>query len=108
MWKNEKFTVTEKKFRQINSLVTSSVRDCVSMWFSAIQGVTRIKYFALLDISYKFAKIILHFKLKYLIDHQYIQKIELCEVYIWRFSNLALFLAILTKKNVFWTSKLKN
>ena len=23
LWKNEKFTVTEKKFRQINSLVTS-------------------------------------------------------------------------------------
>ena len=33
VWKNEKFTVTEKKFRQINSLVTSLVEKLFSRNF---------------------------------------------------------------------------
>ena len=33
VWKNEKFTVTEKKFRQINSIVTSLVKALFSRNF---------------------------------------------------------------------------
>ena len=33
VWKNEKFFLTEKKFREINSLVTSSVKLLVSRNF---------------------------------------------------------------------------
>ena len=60
MWKNEKFTVTKKKFRQINSPLFSLVKTLLSRIFCQRQVTVNFHNFHTVEIDRNFVKTTFH------------------------------------------------